>query len=263
MSDVNIRAAVKLSALQPTLRRLPCRDVEWLDEAQVEHSTRFRKGHRPANHGKRYPATPPSEAEVMRMLDLGSKTAPYAVRDRALIALLWRSGLRISEALDLLPQNLDREAGTVYVANGKGGKARLSGMDPWAFEMLEPWLSLRGRYPDGNLFCVVEGKSRGRRMGAEYVRMMLKRRAREAQVVGRVAPHQLRHAHAVQLAREGVTVPIIGRQLGHSNVATTATYLAGIAPTEVIDAIVARPAPQGSGSARTRVPHTTPEEGTS
>jgi site-specific recombinase XerD len=59
----------------------------------------------------------------------------------------------------------------------------------------------------------------------------------------RFAPHQLRHAHAVELAREGVPVNIIQRQLGHSDLGTTSTYLQGIGPSEIINAVRARRQP--------------------
>jgi site-specific recombinase XerD len=59
----------------------------------------------------------------------------------------------------------------------------------------------------------------------------------------RFAPHQLRHAHAVELAREGVAVNIIQRQLGHTDLGTTSTYLQGIDPSEIINTIHSRRQP--------------------
>src|ERR1700750_123311 len=59
----------------------------------------------------------------------------------------------------------------------------------------------------------------------------------------RFAPHQLRHAHAVELAREGVAVNIIQRQLGHTDLGTTSTYLQGMDPSEIIDAVRSRRQP--------------------
>jgi site-specific recombinase XerD len=61
--------------------------------------------------------------------------------------------------------------------------------------------------------------------------------------------HQLRHAHAVELAREGVALPLIQRQLGHRNMATTSVYLSGIGVEEVIATVSSRPAPVMSASA--------------
>jgi site-specific recombinase XerD len=67
--------------------------------------------------------------------------------------------------------------------------------------------------------------------------------AREAGVRRRFAPHQLRHAHAVEMAREGVPLIVIQRQLGHTNLGITSTYLQGIDNTEIIDTVHARQAP--------------------
>jgi site-specific recombinase XerD len=65
----------------------------------------------------------------------------------------------------------------------------------------------------------------------------------------RFAPHQLRHAHALELAREGVPLNIIQRQLGHVNLGTTSIYLQGIDPEEIIIAVRTRSAPMMSASA--------------
>jgi integrase len=73
--------------------------------------------------------------------------------------------------------------------------------------------------------------------------------AAAAGVRRRFAPHQLRHAHAVELARGGVAVNIIQRQLGHTDLGTTSTDLRGIDPSEIIDAISSRRAPMISMTA--------------
>jgi hypothetical protein len=67
------------------------------------------------------------------------------VRLRAVIVVLWRAGLRISEALALRESDLDRQRGAVLVRVGKGGRRREVGMDRWGCERLEPWLELRRR----------------------------------------------------------------------------------------------------------------------
>jgi site-specific recombinase XerC len=67
----------------------------------------------------------------------------YGLRTRALIVVLWRAGLRISEALALAESDLDRDRGAILVRRGKGGKRREVGMDRWAWEQIDPWLRLR------------------------------------------------------------------------------------------------------------------------
>ena len=85
------------------------------------------------------------------------------------------------------------------------------GMDDWAWEQLAPWLQARVELPVGPLFCVVSGPTRGRPWAAAAARSELRRVAREAGVRRRFAPHQLRHAHAVEMAREGVPLNVIQR----------------------------------------------------
>jgi integrase len=88
-------------------------------------------------------------------------------------------------------------------------------MDPFGFEQLAAWLAHRVALPVGLVFCVIDGPTRGRRWSATAARCELRQLSADAGVRRRFAPHQLRHAHAVELAREGVAVNIIQRQLGH------------------------------------------------
>ena len=82
-------------------------------------------------------------------------------------------------------------------------------MDEWAWEQLRPWLDLRLALPAGPLFCVINGPTRGRPWAAAAVRADLRRSATAAGVRRRFAPHQLRHTHAVELAREGVPLIVV------------------------------------------------------
>jgi integrase len=84
---------------------------------------------------------------------------------------------------------------------------------------------------------------RGRRWAATAARSELRDLAAAAWFRRRFAPHQLRHAHAVELAREGIAVNIIQRQLGHTDLGTTSTYLQGTDPIEIIDTVRTRRPP--------------------
>ena len=200
-------------------------------------------GRPPRNKGVRYPADPPTVEEivaVMRKIPIDR----HGLRLRAMIVVLWRGGLRIQEALDLTESDLDARRGSILVRAGKGNKRREVGMDPWAWsDHLAPWVACRTQLPLGPLFCVIDGATRGRPWSATAVRAELRRYAPAAGVRRRLAPHQLRHAHAVELAREGVPLPVIQRQLGHSYVSTTSVYLQGINTEEIISAIHTRRAP--------------------
>jgi integrase len=83
-------------------------------------------------------------------------------RLRALIAVLWRGGLRIQEALALAERDLDARRGSLLVRSGKGGRRREIGMDAWGWEQLQPWLATRIELPVGPLFCIIDGPTRGR-----------------------------------------------------------------------------------------------------
>ena len=83
---------------------------------------------------------------------------------------------------------------------------------------------LRPTFPVGALFCVINGPTRGP-WSAAAVRADLRRTAATAGVRRRFAPHQLRHAHAVEMAHEGVPLIVIQRQLGHSNLGIPSIYL--------------------------------------
>jgi site-specific recombinase XerD len=148
-------------------------------------------------------------------------------RLRALIVILWRAGLRIGEALDLAETDLDPSRGAVLVRSGKGGRRREVGMDRWGWEQLQPWMELRGRLPVGALLCVIRGATAGRHWEQSAARKQLRRAAATAAVRRRFAPHQLRHAHAVEMAHEGVPLVVIQRQLGHANLGITSIYLQG------------------------------------
>ena len=113
-------------------------------------------------------------------------------------------------------------------------------MDHWGWDELHPWLERRVELPVGPLFCVINGATRGRHWSSAAARADMRRTAVAAGVRRRFAPHQLRHAHAVELAREGVPLIVIQRQLGHSNLGITSIYLQGIDNAEIIETVHAR-----------------------
>ena len=163
----------------------------------------FHEGRTPRNKGHRYPADPPTVEEIIAVMrEAGS--GPDGARLRALIVILWRAGLRIGEALDLAETDLDPSRGAVLVRRGKGGRRREVGMDRWAWSQLEPWIAVRRQLPVGALLCVIRGATAGRHWESSSARKQLARTAEKAGVRRRFAPHQLRHAHAVEMAHEGM-----------------------------------------------------------
>jgi Phage integrase family len=132
----------------------------------------YHRGRPPRNKGEQYPADPPTVEEIVAVMrTIGDRAEGH--RLRALIVLLWRAGLRISEALALQESDLDRSRGAVLIRRGKGGKRREVGMDRWAWEQLDPWLEIRHQLPIGALLCVIHGPTAGRRWEASAARKQL------------------------------------------------------------------------------------------
>jgi site-specific recombinase XerD len=199
-----------------------------------------------------YPADPPTVEEIIAVMRHAGENR-HGWRLRSLIVVLWRGGLRIQEALALAEPDLDPRRGSLLVRHGKGGRRREIGMDAWGWEQLRPWLASRCDLPVGPLFCVIDGPTRGRPWSSAAVRVEMRRLAARAAVRRRFAPHQLRHAHALELAREGVPLNIIQRQIGHANLGTTSIYLQGIDTEEIIAAVHTRRAPMMSATAGLRL----------
>jgi integrase/recombinase XerD len=126
-------------------------------------------------------------------------------------------------------------------------------MDEWGWEQLRPWQTARSVLPIGPLFCIIDRPTRGRPWSSAGVRVEFRRLAAQSGVRRRFAPHQLRHAHSLELAREGVPLNIIQRQLGHANLGTTSIYLQRIDPEEIIATVHTRRAPMMSASAGLRL----------
>ena len=103
--------------------------------------------------------------------------------------------------------------------------------------------------PIGPLLCILSGPTRGRQWSSAAARSDLRRTAVAAGVRRRFAPHQLRHAHAVEMAHEGVPLVVIQRQLGHANLGITSVYLQGIDSSEIISTVHGRPSPTISATA--------------
>lgn len=161
---------------------------------------------------------------------------------RAMVAVMFGAGLRVSEALALLPRDLDLDAGTLRVRHGKGDRTRVTGLDPHSAALLARWVDRRTALGVGArvpIFCTYADGSAGV-MDPRYVRAALARFGVRAGIAKRVHPHGLRHSHAFGLANEGVPVHLIQAQLGHASLAVTSRYVSHLAPTQVIAAMAQR-----------------------
>jgi site-specific recombinase XerD len=170
-------------------------------------------------------------------------------RLRALIVLLWRAGLRISEAL-----SLQEAIWIAFAVRCWSGVAKAASVTRSAWTDGPGTSSSRSSRSaassrSGRLLCVIHGPTAGRRWEASAARKQLHHAAAAAGVRRRFAPHQLRHAHAVEMAHEGVPLVVIQRQLGHAILGITSIYLQGIDSSEIISTVHGRPSPTISASA--------------
>jgi integrase len=130
-------------------------------------------GRAPRNEGMQYPPDPPRPEDIIAIMRQAGHDR-HGLRVRALIAVLWRGGLRISEALALNETDIDERRGSLLIRHDKGDKRREAGMDQFGFEQLAAWLAHRVLLPPGPLFCVIDGQTRGRRWSATAARAELR-----------------------------------------------------------------------------------------
>jgi site-specific recombinase XerD len=190
-----------------------------------------------ANKGRTFPAEPLTPDEVAAIIGQCSTRSRTGIRNRALLILLYRSGLRISEALALKPSDIDTKRHTARVLHGKGNKATSRGFHPSADDAIERWIDTRKdlRLRNGPLFCTLAGDQ----LSDRYVRNLLRRLAGKAGVDKHVRPHGLRHTYAAELERSGLSITKISMLLGHSSTAVTDRYLKHLTNDEAITALAA------------------------
>ncbi len=164
-------------------------------------------------------------AEVTRLLDGANASDVRGLRERALLELLYSTGARISEAVGLDLDDVDRTERTV-VLDGKGGKQRLVPVGRPALDALEAYL-VRARpilVARGRGSAAVFVNSRGTRLSRQSAWLALKSAAQRAGLGSEVSPHVLRHSFATHLLEGGADVRVVQELLGHSSVTTTQVY---------------------------------------
>jgi len=184
--------------------------------------------------GKKYQVEILTTQEVQKLL-AACNHGPTGTRNKALIVILWRGGLRCAEALALQPRDVSEES--VNVRRGKGRKSRKVALDAVAWGYVQSWIAARTKLKlSGPFFCTLAGEP----LQAQYVRALLKRLAKRAGIEKRVHAHGLRHSFAASLADEGTDLRVIQRALGHSHLNTTAIYVDHLAPNAVLNVLRAR-----------------------
>lgn len=164
--------------------------------------------------------------DVQRLLDVAALgDPPLALRDLALLEVLYGTGARISEAVGLDVDDVDADEGVVRL-RGKGGKERLVPLGSHAASALAAW-AVRGRpalAARGRGTPAVFLGSRGARLGRQAAWSAVRAVADRAGLGGRVSPHTLRHSFATHLLEGGADVRVVQELLGHASVTTTQVY---------------------------------------
>ncbi|HXJ37483.1 MAG TPA: site-specific tyrosine recombinase XerD [Candidatus Eisenbacteria bacterium] len=163
-------------------------------------------------------------ADVTRLVEETPVGGRRPLRDRAMLELMYATGLRVSEIAQLTGAQLRLEEGFVSVV-GKGGKERVVPLGRRAREALAVYLAeerprLTGRRPSAHVFVRPGGKPLSR----QSIWKLVRRRARSAGVVARVSPHTLRHTFATHLLGGGADLRVVQALLGHVDIGTTQIY---------------------------------------
>lgn len=165
-------------------------------------------------------------SDVARLLDGITDAGPLADRDRAMLEMLYATGMRVSEVIAFPLRALGRKEGYARVV-GKGGKERVVPVGGRALAAVlhyldrSRWVLLRGKTTEA-LFL----NHRGGALSRMGVWKILRRRAREAGLEGKMSPHTLRHSFATHLLEGGAGLRDVQEMLGHSDVSTTQIYTA-------------------------------------
>ncbi len=205
-------AARHLSALRGLMRFLVREDAIERDPTRLAARARM---------GRRLPR-PLSLEQVRSLLASPDEASPRGLRDRAMLSLMYASGLRVSELIGLRLRDVDLQRG-VLAAYGKGGKRRLVPIAETALTQLRAHLAKASERPGPSVDWVFHGR-RGKPWTRQMVWKLVGRHARSAGLPGRVHPHRLRHSFATHLLAGGADLRTVQMLLGHSDIVTTEIY---------------------------------------
>ncbi len=164
-----------------------------------------------------------SQAEVERLLDSVPTSDPLSLRDRAMLELLYGTGMRVSELLGLDLDDLQFELGYLQ-CEGKGERARIIPVSSVAQGFVERYIQQARNGLGGRETEALFLNGRGGRLSRQGFWKMIKRRAKLAGIDKEITPHVLRHSFATHLLENGADLRAIQQMLGHADLATTQVY---------------------------------------
>ena len=164
-----------------------------------------------------------SVEEVEILLDAPNMNSPSGIRDKAMLELMYASGLRVSELINLEKKNVNLTKGIVKIF-GKGAKERKVPMGDFAKEYVVKYLN-----EVRDLFGGIDSKflflnRKGQPISRVYFFKQIKKYASEVGITKPISPHTLRHCFATHLLEGGAQLKAVQEMLGHTNIATTQIY---------------------------------------
>ena len=163
--------------------------------------------------------------EAIKLCESIDTRTPIGHRNRALVEVLYATGIRNAELRGLVLSDFDSSAGTLFVRAGKGGKDRVVPLGPLASAVLSDYIAqARPKLPVKPGVTSLFVSEHGRPLWAASVIRIVDQAARRAGIKKPVRPHRLRHACATHMLQGGADVRHIQRLLGHSSLATTEIY---------------------------------------
>lgn len=167
-----------------------------------------------------------SEDEVFRLFESASRAAaPRSLRDRALLELIYSTGMRVSEAIALKLSDVDFDNATAK-CEGKGKRQRAAPLTPRAMDALKNYLdNARAEMLGQNAGDYIFLNPIGTRLTRQAIWLTMRQYAKNANIDGDVTPHTLRHSRAAHMLRAGEDVRRVQEWFGHANLATTQMYI--------------------------------------
>lgn len=212
-----ITQSYHLIALRGFLRYLSKRDIPSLSPEKIELPKTSRKQ-----------VTFLYYDEIQRMIDVIDTSEEQGLRDRAIVELLFSSGLRVSELVNLNRDHINAER-REFMVRGKGQKDRPIFISQTAAEFIREYLQMRlDNLPP--LFLTYSKNTQTttsgdyRRLSARSIQRMVSKYARLAGITKHVSPHTMRHSYATDLLMNGADLRSVQSMLGHSNISTTQIY---------------------------------------